>query len=608
MTGDRSTDSDENRPTAPLNQPVTSDVCLPDGTVTFDIETSGTLIWPLSHGFVRLVGLQHKDRIRVTADVAGSLRALRGARFLAGHNILGFDLIALATGYGLDIQELADNGQLMDTMLTEILSNPPEAGIAVGRVLKEYSLDTLGQRKFGVGKTGSLPKLAKHHGGFGKIPTDDPEYRAYCAGDVNLTSRLVVSQAGARTPYVVREHRVMAIAAQMRTNGLRVDLELLADRVAEGTATRERLRQRLATDYGLPLTDAAGTPYRAPQATRDGKEAIAAAFADLGVTLERTAKSGAPALGRVALDAVRERHAADADVVTLVDTVQQLNGVRSVYDTVERCRIGDRVHPTITPYQASGRWSTSEPGLTVMGKRGGRWREREIFLPEPGHVIITADLAQIDNRMVAAHCQDKSYLDLFMQNRDIHTVNALLVFGDASRRDDAKVLNHGWNYSMGLVKLAILVGSEEMARQFDSTMRRQYPDLVRWKELVARVADSGTLLDNGWGRKLRTTPRRGWTQAPALIGQSAAMDALKEGLLRLPRYIHPMLRAVIHDEIVFSVPLQQADDVERTVIEAMSFDWKPAALPDGQSVRVTAGLGRRGASWGDCYAPEPATC
>ncbi len=602
VTGPVSTDSDEIDRGAPPNQPVHADVCLPAGTLVFDIESSGTHIWPLAADFVRIIGVQHRDQIRVTADVRAVVKLLQSARYLVGHNILGFDLIALATGYGVDIYELTENGRIIDTMLTEILSDPPTAGINVGRVLKDYSLNAVGMRKLGAGKTDDLKSLAKRHGGFEKIPVDDPHYRAYCAGDVNVTSRLAVSQAGARTPYVVREHRVMAIAAQMRINGFRVDVDLLAQRVAEGRATRERLRDRLATDYGLPLVDARGNAYRAPQASSGGKEAVAAAFAELGVELARTPKSGAPALGKDALDEIRQRYAGRSDVVTLVDTVQSLNGVRSVYDTVERCRVGDRVHPNITPYQASGRWSVSEPGLTVMGKRGGRWREREIFLPEPGHVIVTADLAQIDNRMVAAHCQDQAYLSLFGPGMDVHAANALRVFGDASRRDDAKILGHGWNYSMGIVKLAALVGSEQVARQFDAVMRRTYRGLVAWKEDVAAQADAGQILDNGWGRKLRTTPHRGWTQAPALIGQSAAMDALKEGLLRLPRHVYPMLRAVIHDEVILSVPLDQVDDVERIVVEAMSFEWKPAAYTGGTPVAVTAGLGRRGRSWGDCYA------
>jgi DNA polymerase-1 len=196
-----------------------------------------------------------------------------------------------------------------------------------------------------------------------------------------------------------------------------------------------------------------GKPAKSPHATKEGKAAIERAFTDLGVELGRT-KSGGPAFGKEAREELLERYADRPDVVELLDTVGSLLGIRTVYGTVERCLVGDRVHPDITMFQASGRWSITEPGLTVMGKRGGKHVEREIFLPEPGHVIISADLSQVDARAVAAWCQDPAYLELFEPGRDSHTEIALAVWGDADRREEAKVLGHGYNYGMGMAKLA----------------------------------------------------------------------------------------------------------------------------------------------------------
>jgi DNA polymerase-1 len=241
-------------------------------------------------------------------------------------------------------------------------------------------------------------------------------------------------------------------------------------------------------------------------------------------------------------------------VLELLDTVGSLLGIRTVYGTVERCLVGDRVHPDITMFQASGRWSITEPGLTVMGKRGGKHVEREIFLPEPGHVIISADLSQVDARAVAAWCQDPAYLELFEPGRDSPHRDRPGRLGDAGRREEAKVLGHGWNYGMGIAKLAAKIGDEDTAREFDRAMKERYPGLVAWKQDVAAQADSGELLDNGFGRRLRTTPGFGWTQGPALMGQSAARDILMHGLLRMPRELYPYLRAVVHDEVVMSIP------------------------------------------------------
>lgn len=566
------------------------------GTLVFDIESADKKLWPPFPGFIRITGVQTGSTIRIIDNPETVVKAFSAATTVTGHNVLGFDLLAFALHHGVDVEALTMADAVHDTMLTEILNNPPVAGTKQGQILKEYSLDALGVRKFGSGKTDDLKALAEEFGGFDLIPPSDPRYRAYCQGDVDVTARLAATQV--RTPYVIREHRAAGVAARIRLNGFRVDLDLLAKRVAAGKATRERLRDRLAAEYGLPLVDGKGKPYAAPQASKAGKLAIAAAFFDLGVRLATTPASGVPALGKEALDTVALRHQSDPDVVELVHVVQELNGVRSVYDTVNRCKIGDRVHPNITMYQASGRWSFSEPGLTVMGKRGGRHVEREIFLPEPGEFLITCDMSQIDARMVAVHAQDPAYLELFEPGRDLHAENALRIWGDASRRDEAKVLGHGWNYSMGITKLALTCGSMETATEFDSSMRSLYPGLVAWKETVAAQADAGQILDNGWGRKIRCTPRRGWTQAPALIGQSAAMDALKHGLLRLPLWVRPMLRAVIHDEAIFSVPAAEVATVEELVVEAMSFR---VDLGRPLGVQVESGLGKRGLNWGACY-------
>lgn len=141
---------------------------------------------------------------------------------------------------------------------------------------------------------------------------------------------------------------------------------------------------------------------------------------------------------------------------------------------------------------------------------------------------------------------------------------------------------------------------EQVAQDFDRAMRTEFPDLVRWRDEVRERGQGGDLLDNGFGRRLRVDPDRAWTQAPALMGQGCARDLMMEGLLRLPPELLPMLRAVVHDEVILSVPADQADDVERAVVDALSFDWAPPGAD--RTVRIDASLGnRRGRNWGEVY-------
>lgn len=557
----------------------------------FDLETAGTDgMWSTAPGFVRLVGYRSGDAIVATTDPRPVLEAAAAGATLVGHNIWNFDLPVLAQHHRLDLTTVS----AIDTKLLAVLADPPEARMSTGEVERRYALDALGNELLGRGKTGDLKALAREFGGFGEIPTDDPRYLEYVKGDVEVAAALA-ERFGPLDDYATREHEVARLAAVMSMNGFRVDTDLLAERVAAGEATRTEMLERLSV-HGLPNTKKDGKPCKAPHATEEGKRAIVAAFADLGVRVPRTPKDH-PAFDQKAMDRVIAKYPHARD---LAETIKSLNGIRTVNETVAANLHGDRVHPTIDFRQASGRWSITKPGLTVMGKRGGRHREREIFLAEEGHVMISADLSQVDARAVAVHSQDPAYLSLFEPGRDAHAEIARRIWGDPSRREEGKALGHGFNYGEGPSRIAREAGvTEEFARDFHRAMCEQFPLVVEWQTRMRDLADAGELLENGFGRRLRVTTGRSWTQAPALVGQSCARDLMMEGLLRLDRSAWPYLRAVVHDELVLSVPIDIVEDVEREVIRALSFEWAPPGKE--RTVQIVAGLVGRGLSWGAVY-------
>lgn len=588
-----------------LDYTATGSTDLPEGVLSLDIETgSQEDIWSTGPEFVRLVGYQKADRIVVSPDPWDLAGEIAKARVVVGHNVMAFDLIAYARNYGVDLTAMAEAGQVFDTKLVSILSDPPTPGMTQGQIQRDYSLDNLGAKLFDQKKTGDLKALAAEFGGYDRIPVDDVRYVRYLIGDVDLGSRLgahLTDGYRRNAAYWKREHRVAAVAAQMRTNGFKIDTLELARRVEANQADRSRRLADLSGRYGLPTTKKDGKPSKSPHATADGKAAIARAFADLGVTLPPT-PSGEPGFGKVALEGVAQDFADNTDVMALAELVGGLNGVRTVYETLAQYTINGRVHPEVAMFQASGRWSTTKPGLTVLGKRAGKYREREVLVADEGQVIIAADLSQVDARALAALSQDPAYIAMFAPGLDLHKEIARRIWGDESRREEAKALGHGWNYGLGIAGMVRNANvPEETARRFDRGMREQFPRLVEWREGVRAAGEAGELLDNGFGRPLRVDPTRAYTQAPALMGQGCARDLMMEGLLRLPREVLPMLRAVVHDEVVMSVPIADVEEVERVVLDALSFDWAPpgAAL----SIRIEAGLGeRRGRNWGEVYA------
>lgn len=579
-----------------------------------------------------LLGLSPQYQPGITDDYAKLTDTLNRAPLIIGHNIWAFDLPAL--GFP-DLLGMARARKVLDTWtLATVLDPPPDSYInaAGNRVfLKKpeqaktyYSLDNLAFQYGVPGKTHSLKELAKEKGdpeaccGFGTIPVTDPQYRDYLAGDLEA-NRTVLGQLlgrftadGRPTEYSWREQRVAAILATMSRNGFRLNQDLTRDRIERNRQINQANVDMLIHRYGLPTTNAAGKVATKPIATNAGKEAVLKALYDCGVTpdeLPRT-KGNQPSLGGEGLQAIAKAHPGNARLEQVVSAVAQIQGLRTVYQTaLDNVHADGFCHPDIFTLQASGRASLQDPGLTVFGKRGGRHREREIFQPDvlptessDFHVLMSADFAQIDARSVAGLSQDYAYMDKFEGDRDLHMENARTVWGPNAtkeHRELAKPIGHGWNYGMGLKKLADIAGLE-IARQFINAMERDHPRLVQWKIEQADAAERYGVLDNGFGRKMKANRDRAWTQGPALMGQGAARDLAFEAMLRMDDSVIRMIKAFIHDELIFSIPVSIAREVRRHVVECMTFEWAPAGA--SRPIKIIADATDFGLDWGSLYA------
>lgn len=583
--------------------------------VVFDIETGdakGEGRYGDPAGFFRIGGAQLGDLGYVdTTDPRRLADLMRTSALAVGHNIISFDVPVIdAAGGRLDLLAMARRRQLLDTMVTEAVLDPPEnddAPNAVGRAMARYGLDATCERRGLPGKVDCLPDLAKRHGGYDQIPLDDPEYRAYLRGDVDATRALAAAQlpAAARNDYVWREHRVHAILSAMTASGVEVDMPLLQRRYWRTAGRKADLARKLITRYGLPMTKADGKPAESPVATKEGKARLVEVLAQLGVDprdIPRTPK-GAPSFGGEGMLELGGRYG--GAVAELAEVVADLAGQRTVYGTaLEHVHPDGAVHPSITTFQASGRGSVTKPGLTVFGKRGGRVVERAVFRAREGHVLLAADLAQIDMRALAGLSQDPAYIAVFNDpRRDLHSEIAAALWGGPAvgnpHRDKAKPMGHGWNYGMGLDKIAVQGGvSDAEAAQFDQVLSTMFPGLVRYREWVRATAKGG-VLDNGFGRLMRCNPRRAHTQGPALMGQGAARDLTMECALRLPDDIARMLRIWVHDEFVFEAPERDVAEVSMAIEAATRFEWCPAygSIP----VQIRAEVSGYGRSWADCY-------
>lgn len=571
------------------------------GTLYFDIETADAdeLFTYGNSEFTRLFGAaRNGSSVAITTEAEKLIQALNAADEIVGHNILGFDLLALAYHNGADWESLTAKSR--DTLLLARLADPPRAKSTKGVERDKYDLDHI-STKFGCeGKLMDLRELKREFKGYDQIPTDDPRFIDYLTRDVEATRD--IADHYPMTAYGAREHKLATLAGRMTLNGFRVDVPLLNERINEGEWRRLSTLEILHSKYGLPryrsITRGRGKKKHielmeldSPLATLEGDAWLEKIYVDFKVWNPPRTANGSLSMASGILNQMIKDPKIPPELKEILRLIVTVNTVRTVYQTVADNLVGDRVHAKVSMAQASGRWSVTSPGLTVFGKRGQRFHERDVFLPEEGHSLISCDMSQLDMRAVAGHCQDANYMALFAPGRDAHEEVALRVFGTKTRRQDAKVIGHGYNYGLG-AKHMIRDGLDpDLVNAFIDGMESQFPGLMDWQKRARHIGASGELLDNGFGRKMRCDPNRAYTQAPALMGQGTARDIVGDALLNLPREYDPFLRVFVHDEIVMSVPTEDALEIAHDVKDKMTGEWR--------GVPITCDLSKPGQNWGE---------
>lgn len=655
--------------------------------LAFDIETGAAEeLHSYGPGFIRLCGwsgISENDPVHISTDPDELVAAMRQADALTAHNGINFDHLALAVQGYLDQDEYeAMCKKTLDTMLVEKHLNPV---VAKNRQPKGYyGLDSTAARR-GVGGKASvdfagkiemmrrvrgdkpaeaalkarelarrkaeakgvefepedsfnvLHLLADWYGGFDRIPQDDPDYVHYLELDVRaqrglyaVHMALLADEPVSSRKYVRREHYTqMTMASSVTYTGVRTDVDLTMKRWSEGQSRLEDGKQLLHEKYGMP------TEGKKPHVSNAGKAAFRKAMLSaLGCTEQRLeekwplAKDGSLLVGKKVLDEfipIFERTRPDA--AELCKVIKAMNGERTVYGTLLDHMVNGYVHPYVGPDQASGRWSMRNPGLTVMGKRGGKARERAVILADNDDEVLCAiDADQVDARVVAAECQDPAYMQLFGPGMDLHSEVAWRVWSSPTqhgpdcvpgfqarckceRRDQAKVFGHGFSYGLGAKGMSLQHGVPiEVAYSFIQGMTEAFPRLAEWKEEVRQAAgvlafgdrppanDSYRVLHTWAGRPVRVEREDAYTQATAMLGQGGTRDVMAEAILRLPRQYRRRVRAVIHDEIVLSLPREGAQDVAQSIADGMAFDLK--------GVAITFGCSRVSPNWAGCYGEQ----
>lgn len=274
---------------------------------------------------------------------------------------------------------------------------------------------------------------------------------------------------------------------------------------------------------------------------------------------------------------------------------RQLSKIKSTYTDAlaelvnpETGRVHTSYNQTVT---ATGRLSSSDPNLQNIPARGEMGKRiRQAFIPEDGHLLLSADYSQIELRLLAHLSEDPVLLETFRSDRDIHSETARLVFGTAGElfpeemRRRAKIINFSIIYGTSAFSLAKeLETSPAEAQKF---IDRYFDEHKKVKEYLDQAVEQAR--EKGYaltlfGRQRQIpelkSPDHNTFQAGRRMAlntpiQGSAADIIKLAMVKIHRELKSRglktrMILQVHDELVFEVPENEQAQVEVLVRDIM---------------------------------------
>lgn len=241
-------------------------------------------------------------------------------------------------------------------------------------------------------------------------------------------------------------------------------------------------------------------------------------------------------------------------------------------------RIHSSFNQTIT---ATGRLSSSDPNLqniptkTELGKQ-----VRTAFVATPGYKLLSFDYSQIELRLVAAISGDKTMIDAFNKNLDIHKITAAAINEVAldevtpKMRSEAKAVNFGIIYGQGPHGLSQGAGIPFFkAKEFIDKYFISYPKIKKFMDKTIEQARNEGYVSTLFGRKRALTEinsdiavsrRAAERMAINMPIQGTAADLIKIAMIKVQQLINNQEKEIrlllqVHDELIFEVKNDKLD-------------------------------------------------
>jgi DNA polymerase I-like protein with 3'-5' exonuclease and polymerase domains len=248
-----------------------------------------------------------------------------------------------------------------------------------------------------------------------------------------------------------------------------------------------------------------------------------------------------------------------------------------------------RIHANYRQVGArTGRMSCSDPNMQNQPRDDLRLRYN--IVADPGYTLVTCDLSNIEMVLFAAYCGEGALLDAVRNGDDMHVLTAKMLGLRDRRRpgggiETARQLGKTYNFSriygggLRTIKRSFRCSMDEarlLKRRFDDA----YPEVQRLQNRIQyKLEDDGYIQDRLIsGRRFRVDVRDAYKATNYLV-QGTAASLLKYAVIKLHEDGVPMV-ALVHDEIVAHVPVEDAKEVANLIETRMTeFEGLKGVVP-----------------------------
>ena len=487
-----------------------------------------------------------------------------------GQNIK-YDMIVLQN-YGVQVK-----GPLFDTMLAHYVLQPE----------LRHNMDYLAEIYLHY-RTIHIEELIGPKGKNQKNMRDlaPEEVYRYACEDADVTLKLKnilekeLKEQGMEQLFYEVEMPLVPVLVNIERNGVRIDTEALKQSSAHFGQRLQEIERRI---YEL-----AGETFNIGSPRQVGE----VLFDKLRITGKaKKTKTGQYVTSEEVLESLRGKHEIVGKILehrglkkllsTYVDALPQLINPRT-----------GRIHTSFNQaVTATGRLSSSNPNLQNIPIRDEDGKEmRKAFIPDDGCEFFSADYSQIELRIMAHLSGDQNMIDAFRSGHDIHAATAAKIYKigieevTSDMRRKAKTANFGIIYGISVFGLAERMNVDRKeAKELIDGYFETYPQIKSFMDKSIEVARGHGYVETIFHRKRylpdinsRNSVVRGYAERNAINApiQGSAADIIKVAMAR----IYQRLQAArlqtkmilqVHDELNFSVPAAEKEQVQRIVIEEM---------------------------------------